>query len=82
MSYTVLETKLERDSGIRGSPLDWLKSYLKDRQQVTDVNGFHSGIPPVYYGIPQGSVLGPTLFTMFTNDLQTSVVSDRCIYVC
>ena len=55
--------------------LNWLKSYLKGRQQVTIVNGVPSGILPVSYSILQGSVLGPTLFSMFTNDLPTSVVS-------
>ena len=73
--HTVLETKLQRDFGIRGPLLDWLKSYLKGRQQVTIVNGVNSGTLPVSCGIPQGSVLGPTLFTMFMNDLPTSVVS-------
>ena len=73
--HAVLETKLERDFGIRGPLLDRSKSYLKGRQQVTIANDVNSGILPVSYGIPQGSVLGPTLFTMFTNNLPMSVVS-------
>ena len=74
--HTVLEMKLEREFGIRGPLLDWLKSYLRGRQQVTIiVSGVPSGILPVSYGITQGSVSGPTLFSMFTNDLPTSVVS-------
>ena len=74
MSYC-FETKLEREFGSTGPRLDWLKSYLKGRQQVTIVNGVPSGILPVSYGILQGSVLGPTLFSIFMNDLPTSVVS-------
>ena len=42
---------------------------------MTILKGVHSGILPVSYGIPQGSVLGLTHFTMFTNDLPTSVES-------
>ena len=42
---------------------------------MTIVNGVPSGILPVSYSIPQGSVVGPTLFSMFTNDLPTCVVS-------
>ena len=75
VSDTVLETKLEREFGIRGPLSDWLKSYLKGRQQMTIVNGVPSEIRPVSYDIPQGSVLGRTLFSMFMNDLPTSVVS-------
>ena len=58
VSHTVLETKLEREFGIRGPLSDWLKSYLKGRQQMTVVNGVPSEILPVSYDIPQGSVLG------------------------
>ena len=67
--------KLERHFGIKGLTLDWLKSYLKGRKQFKMLNGVKSDLFSVSIGIPQGSVLGLTLFTLFTNDLLLSVRS-------
>ena len=75
VSHATLATKLRRDFGITGMLLDWLKSYLSERRQFTVLNGTKSDMLPVSIGIPQGSVLGPTLFTVFTNDLPSSVQS-------
>ena len=54
---------------------EWLKDYLKDRQQYTVVNGKQSDYAKVTYRIPQGSVLCPILFTLYTNDMVAAVTS-------
>ena len=56
--------------GIRGQALHWLKSYLSNRQQYTQINGVNSNMKVVEYGVPQGSVLGLLLFLLYVNDIE------------
>ena len=52
--------------GISGTAQSWFKSYLEDRSQKVHLHGSSSASPSLRFGVPQGSVLGPILFTIYT----------------
>ena len=53
----------------------WFQSYLYHRRQQVTVLGSTSSSLPVTSGVPQGSILGPTLFLLYVNDLPDAVTS-------
>ena len=55
--------------GIKDKALAWITAFLDDRRQKVSVHGEQSNWCSVLSGIPQGSVLGPILFTMFVSDV-------------
>ena len=46
---------------------------MKDRKQYVSINGFNSKYFSIFLGVPQGSVLGPPLFLIYINDLNTAI---------
>ena len=67
--------------GIRGQMHRWIKPSLSNRTQNVSVNGILSSpLRPVVSGVPQGSVLGPVLFLLFTNDISSSIKSSLRLF--
>ena len=70
--FCLLET-LQICFGIDGVVLRWIESYLADRHQKIKIDDVVSDEFPVPYGVPQGSWLGPLLFTLYTGNLIANV---------
>ena len=58
--------RLHKRYGITGTALSWFETYLTDRCQIIQLNGESSDEMRLQFGVPQGSVLGPLLFTSYT----------------
>ena len=68
VDHQILLAKLNH-YGIRGVSNDWFKPYLYNRNQYVSIDGYESGLATISCGVPQGSVLGPLLFLLYTSDL-------------
>ena len=66
--------------GIGGKTLKWIDSFPCDRQQCVMVNGVKSDWAPVLSGVPQDTVLGPLLFSLYINDITEDIDSELRLF--
>ena len=69
IDHEILLNRLYTRCGIRGTALKWFRSYLTDRIQTVTIGSSQSVPEPLKYGVPQGSVLGPLLFSIYNSPI-------------
>ena len=78
VDHSILLTRLQNWFGLDGLSLNWFTSYLSSRFQAVSINDSISAFSTLSFGVPQGSVLGPLLFTLYTTPLG-SVISKNSL---
>lgn len=68
IDHEILLHKMDR-YGFRGVGLEWIKSYIENRQQFVQLGEYRSSRADITCGVPQGSILGPKLFILYINDI-------------
>ena len=82
IDHKILLRRLEKRFGMSGTALSWFMSYLSHRDQYVSIGTANSSPRPLATGVPQGSVLGPLLFSMYMSPLGDLIKSHGCMYVC
>ena len=78
LDHSILLKRLEVTFGIRGTVFQWFASYVHHRFQSVLIEGAASAASPLVFGVPQGSVLGPVLFTLYTQPLSDVIMAHAC----
>ena len=73
IDHDILFNSLRDWFGVDGTVLRWIRSYLSNRKQKVKLGNSFSDVFSLPYGVPQGSVLGPLLFTLYTTPLSNII---------
>ena len=79
VNHDIILKKLKHNFNIDGHLLSFILNYLQDRLQSVVLGNFISSSKPVTSGVPQGSILGPTLFVLFLNDITDKISTNTNI---
>jgi hypothetical protein len=79
VDHQILLDRLRIHFGIRSSALSWFQSYLNNRKQFVSVGNHKSEPTNLCFGVPQGSVLGPVLFVLYTTPL-SELIGDHSVH--
>ena len=80
VDHQILLQRLSHDFGLSGTVLRWFQSYLSNRSSQVIVSGSASSKLPMKYGVPQGSVIGPQVFTYYSHTIGQIIRSHSLQY--
>ena len=80
VDHTIMIDRLSTKIGLSGTVLNWFESYLEQRKSFVYANGSSSNSVKLQWGVPQGSVLGPTHFSIYVSPVADIIRKHKLLY--
>ena len=82
VDHSILLQRLSISFGLAGAPLEWLRSFLSERTNCVVVGASRSRWVLAPFGVPQGSVLGPLLYILYTVGISSLLSTSLLVASC